>query len=270
MNKVILALFITLAVASAQDMCSFTIMSTLPALQPLYTNFKEKNWVKLEQLIENFVPTAQIISQTCLSKTILTSSSSKACMSDVFDLAQLVAPLAMQLNSSDALVNFVNKFGSIAKNAYMTCYLDLAFGNFEDAEYLDIDELALTVNDNSLEGLKADIFGCINDVASVVPIFTQFIKDVKEKRGFEVIVGDLKQILGNVNRICDDCGIPKPHGKSGPVDIQACLLDAEKLAEDAYAIVNAVKTKNIGGIFSGLQTFFGDFPKALTDCGLVA
>lgn len=273
MNKIVFALVVSLAVVSAQDMCQLYLFSALPALQPLYTSYKEQNWVKLESQIENLVPTAQLISENCFGKAIFSSSVSKNCLKDIFGLARLIAPVAQQANNSEALVNLVNNFYPTLKSAYMTCYTDIAFASNEDVEYADIEEISFAQDDlDALEDLsiKIDIFGCINDVAGIVPLFTQFIKDVKDKKGFEVVTGDLRQILSNVNRICDDCGIPKPSGKKGPVDVQQCLLDAEGLAQDAYAVVQAVKAKSIGSIFSGIKQFFSDLPKTLSDCGLIA
>eukprot|EP00331_Platyophrya_macrostoma_P022529 CAMPEP_0176453312 /NCGR_PEP_ID=MMETSP0127-20121128/29149_1 /TAXON_ID=938130 /ORGANISM="Platyophrya macrostoma, Strain WH" /LENGTH=246 /DNA_ID=CAMNT_0017842119 /DNA_START=54 /DNA_END=794 /DNA_ORIENTATION=+ len=246
-------------------MCQFSLFSVLPTLQPLYTNYKSANWVGLQKNIENLIPAAQVISQNCLNKTFLSSTLSQNCMKSIFTVAGLITPLTMQLNNSQALVNLVNNFGNSVKMAYQTCYLDLAFANNADVEYVDIEEDMEFFSWGDMNLLQ-----CINDLAGTVPLMTAFVQDVKDKKGFDAISGDLREIIGKVNLISTDCGIPKPQGKSGPVDVQKCMLDAETLSTHAYKIVDSIKSKNIFGAIDGVQHFFVDLPVALTDCGLIA
>lgn len=264
MNKVIIALFLTLAVVSAQDFCQLYLLSVVPLFSPLYNNYKNRDWVALEKNIETLIPSAQLITQNCLNYTILASQGSQRCLKSVYTLARMFAPLANQLNNSEALVNLVNNFGSATQEFYTACYYNPLYGS---TEY----EIALfeSFDGESLEDFEVkDIFGCIGSATQMFPLFKGFIDDVKGKKGFQVISDDLKQIFAAISPLCENCGIPKPKGKGGPVDIGACLVSAEKLADDAYLIVNS--GSNFSKIIQGISAFINDLGAALGQCGVVA
>jgi hypothetical protein len=264
MNKVIIALFLTLAVASAQDFCQLYLLTVVPLFNPLYTNYKNRDWVALEKSIENLIPTAKTLTQNCLNYTILGSDGSQRCLNSVYTLSRMFAPLANQLNDSEALVNLVNNFGNATKEFYTACVSNPLSGATQE-------ELALfeSFDADYLEDYQvADIFGCIGSATNMFPLFKNFIADVKGKKGFEVISNDLKQIFAAISPLCENCGIPKPKGKGGPVDIGACLVSADKLADDAYLIVNS--GSNIAKIIQGISAFINDLGEALGQCGVVA
>jgi hypothetical protein len=264
MNKVIIVLFLTLAVASAQDICQLYLLTSIPLLSPLYTNYKNRDWVALEKSIENLIPTTKLLTQNCLNHNILTSDGSQRCLNSVYTLSRMFAPLANELNNSEALVNLVNNFGNASKEFYTACYYNPLWGATQE-------ELALFESSDAdflQDPQVKDIFSCIGSATQLFPLFKSFIADVKGKKGFEVISNDLKGIFAAISPLCDNCGIPKPKGKGGPVDIGACLVSAEKLADDAYLIVNS--GSNFSKIIQGISAFINDLGAALGQCGVVA
>jgi len=264
MNKVLFALFLTLAVVSAQDMCQISLIGVLPLLQPLYTNYRNRDWVALEKNVESLIPSSQIVTQYCLDSTILTTDASQRCLKSVYSLARMFAPLANQANNSEALVTLVNNFKDASKEFYTACFFNPLSGITQE-------ELALFESFDivALEGAHVtDIFGCITSVSRMIPLFKTFIDDVKGKKGYEVISADLKQIFAGISPLCDECGLPKPSGKGGPVDIGACLVSADKLADDAYLIVKS--GLDFTKIISGITAFIRDLAPALSQCGIIA
>jgi len=258
-----LALFLTLAVASAQDMCQLSLFSALPTLQPLYTNYKNGNWVALEKTIENIIPTSQFIILNCLNYTFLSTDPSQKCLKSVYSVARMFAPLADSHNDSNALVHLVNNFAVVTRELYTHCFFsplvesEDALALFESFDAADTEDFEVK-----------DIACCIGDASRMVPLFKAFIDDVKGKKGFDAVSDDLKVIFANLDPLCNDCGIPKPKGKGGPVDVGACLVQAEFLADDAYLIV---KSKlDFTKIISGINSFIAHLPAALSQCGILA
>jgi len=264
MNKVIIALFVTLAVASAQDMCQLSLFSALPTLQPLYSNYKTRDWVALERNVETIIPTSQFIIQNCFDYSFLTSDTSQKCLKSIYSVARLFAPLANQMNNSEALVNLVNNFGTVMGQSYSACFFEPLYGTTQE----DL-ELFANFDSANIEDFQVnDIFSCISDVTRMIPLFKTFIDDVKGKKGYDTVSADLKAIFANISPLCNDCGIPKPTGKGGPIDIGACLVDADKLADDAYYVVTA--KSDFIKIISGITAFISDLPVALGHCGIIA
>jgi hypothetical protein len=266
MNRILLIALSTLAVVSAQDVCQLYLISTLPTLQPLYTNYKAGNWVAFERGLETLIGSSQLIIENCLGSKLLSSPGTQQCLKDTYVLARLIAPLAVQLNDSVALTNLVNNFNTAITSAYKSCVKG-------DQDFLALYEVEFGADNNDLSkkvltknsSLK-DFFGCLNDLYGITPLLITFVQDVKAQQSYDVISSDIKAIFTNANQLCDDCGIPRPSGGGGPVDIQKCLLTATQLADDVYAIVNG----SIIEAAQGLYAFISDAPQTLKDCGITA
>lgn len=284
MRKVFAIVFLALAVASAQDFCQLSLFTSIPALQSLYTNYKAQDWELLEQNVEKFIPTAQQIIQSCAGYNILPTEQSKRCLNSVYAVTRLFAPLANQLNNSAALVNLANKFKPDMADFYSACFVDYVYGEEHlldiDNEETAIEDLATPVKSPKNKTAtrkkpsppatpqdgKRDILDCIADVSKMIPLLTTLVTDMKAKKEYNYIVADLAMIFMNVDTMCDHCGFKKPTSGGGPVDVQACLADAEVLTADAYLIIHS--QGNIMKIFQGISDFFGHAPKALKDCGV--
>jgi len=93
-----------------------------------------------------------------------------------------------------------------------------------------------------------------------------FYNDVKAKAGFEAIDADLKAVFAQVDPLCDNCGLPRPSGKSGPVDIAKCLQAADTLADDAHNIISG--GLDISKIISGVTSLLEHLSPAISECGL--
>jgi hypothetical protein len=267
MNKILLIAISTLALVSSQDLCQLYLLSTLPALQPLYTNYKAGNWTAFEHGLESFIGSAQLVAESCLGSKLLSSTGTQQCLKDTYVVARLIAPLGVQLNDSVALTNLVNNFNTAITSAYRSCIKGdqnfLALDEVEfDAAYPDLSRRQVSANNATLK----DFFGCLNDLYAITPLLITFVQDVKGEQTYDVISNDLKAIFANANQLCDDCGIPRPSGGGVPVDIQKCLLTASKLSDDVYAILNG----SIIEAAQGLYAFISDAPQTLTDCGITA
>jgi hypothetical protein len=266
MNRILLIALSTLALVSAQDICQLYLISTLPALQPLYTNYKSGNWTAFERGLESFIGSAQLVAENCLESKLLSSTGTQQCLKDTYVVARLIAPLGVQLNDSVALTNLVNNFNTAITSAYRSCVKGdenfLALYELDsDSAYTELSRRQFSVNST----LK-DFFGCLNDLYAITPLLISFVQDVRAQQSYDVISNDLKVIFANANQLCDDCGIPKPSGGGGPVDIQKCLLTASQLSDDVYAILNG----SIIEAAQGLYAFITDAPQTLTDCGITA
>jgi hypothetical protein len=267
MNKILLIALSTLALVSAQDLCQVYLLATLPSLQPLYTNYKAGNWTAFERGLESFIGSAQLVTENCLESKLLSSPGSQQCLKDTYVVARLIAPLGVQLNDSVALTNLVNNFNTAITNAYRSCVKG-------DQDFLALSEVEFPAANPDLSRRKVisanstlkDFFACLNDLYDITPLLIIFVTDVRGEQSYDVISNDLKAIFANANQLCDDCGLPKPSGGGGPVDIQKCLLTASKLSDDVYAILNG----SIIEAAQGLYAFISDAPQTLKDCGITA
>ena len=260
MNRILVIALLALTVVSAQDACQLSLFAALPTLQPLYSNYKSRNWVAFESGMEKFMSSAQFIVENCLGSTILSSPGTQQCLKDTYVLARLAAPLAMQLNDSAALTNLVNNFNTAVTNAYKSCVKgDQDFLALYETEFPDLTNRQVPVKTN----LK-DFFGCVQEIYTITPLLITFIEDVRSNKTYEVISEDLKAIFANTDKLCDDCGIPKPSGGGGEVDIQKFLLSATKLSDDINLILNGDFISKAEGMYA----FITDAPQTLIDCGI--
>lgn len=156
------------------------------------------------------------------------------------------------------------------KSILALCILFAAISTASTHSFLSIDGYKPSFESTGAELEDLDIskiFSCIQAATALVGPFTKLIKDIKEnRRDFETINGDITGIFSNTNAICSACGIPQPKTKTGPVDIQKCILDADIIAKSANNIIQA--KGNFLIVAGELQNIMLQGPTILEHCGI--
>jgi len=227
MNKFVIALCFTLAIASAQD-CSSDFYAALPALQKMYMDYNAKNWAAVEGDIERFIPTAKDMLAHCANVTLPDTPALNACIEDGKAIARLVVPLIVDSSNQTALMNLMVQLPGLASHIYSTCIKPT---NTLELFQEDFDTEAFSLN--FVKGFAQ----CAGNITAMFPDMKDLVEDLANNAPIQVISEDIMTILGHTNNVCDACGLPRPEAHIAQGDIEECLNGAEKIGEMVHDVL---------------------------------
>jgi hypothetical protein len=251
---IILLALLSIQVAAGQELCQLQLFSMMPLLQPAYLHYKARNWVSFVGDVERLAQAGSSLSKSCLDVDLLGSPRAQQCFKGMTKIALLVAPLAVELNNSQALTNLVNNFRSDISAAYSSCFVGSSIENDEldDVEFLELSPPQ-----------KGNFFSCVQELYGLTGPLGGFIKSLKTGASVQQIRQDLQMIVAKSSHVFSNCGVPLPDKNFLPVNSTACIDSSMVLAEDVSQIL---KHQGISTVFASIGGFFGHFSKAIKDC----